>query len=245
MTSTSAAVGTSPAPLGLFSRFIGVITAPKATFQRIVAYPKWFGMLALTTLIVIACTAGPMFTESGRQAALDQQVRQTEAFGFTVNEEMYAQMERNMRFAPYTTAAAVLVFTPIVVVIVGGILFAIFNAAMGGEASFKQLISVVVHSGVISSLGQIFTAPLNLLRGAAGSATNLAVLLPMVDENSFIGRLLGTIDLFIVWYVVVLAIGLAVLYKRRTQPIAISLFAVYAVIAIGVAAVMSSFGGAN
>jgi hypothetical protein len=98
---------------------------------------------------------------------------------------------------------------------------------------------------VISALGQLFTAPLNLLRGAAGSATNLAVLLPMIDETSFLGRLFGAIDLFIIWYVIVLAIGLAVLYKRRTQPIAISLLAVYAVIALGIAAVMSSFGGSN
>ena len=40
------------------------------------------------------------------------------------------------------------------------------------------------------------------------------------------GSLLGTIDLFMVWYVIVLAIGLGVLYKRRTQPIAIALFVV-------------------
>jgi hypothetical protein len=231
--------------MGLLARFVGVITAPRATFQRVVANPRWFGMLVLTTVIVIVCTAGPMFTQSGRTAALDQQVRQTEAFGITVNEEMYAQMERNMRFAPYTTAGAILVFTPVMLLIVTGILFAIFNAAMGGEATFKQLLSVVVHAGVISALGQLFTAPLNLLRGEAGSATNLGVLLPVIDEGSFLGRLLGMIDLFIVWWVIVLAIGLAVLYRRRTQPIAISLFAVYAVIALAIAAAMSSFGGSN
>jgi len=78
-----------------------------------------------------------------------------------------------------------------------------------------------------------------------GSATNLRVLLPMIDEKSFIGRLLGTVDLFLIWWLVVLAIGLAVLYRRRTQPVALSLLAVYAVIALGVAAVMSGFGGGN
>ena len=41
------------------------------------------------------------------------------------------------------------------------------------------------------------------------------------------------IDLFIVWWVIVLAIGLGVLYRRRTQPIAITLFGVYTVIALG------------
>ena len=69
-------------------------------------------------------------------------------------------------------------------------------------------------------------------------------LLPMIDEKSFAGHFLGTIDLFVIWQMVVLAIGLGVLYRRRTQPIATSLLVVYAVIAIVVAFVKSRAGGA-
>ena len=49
-----------------------------------------------------------------------------------------------MKNAPYTTVGAILVFGPIMAVIFTGILFAVFNAALGGEASFKQLFAVVV-----------------------------------------------------------------------------------------------------
>ena len=59
--------------------------------------------------------------------------------------------------------------------------------------------------------GALFTGPLNYFRGSMSSATNLSVVLPMIDEHSFLGRLLGMIDLFMVWWVVVLAIGLACL----------------------------------
>lgn len=245
MTNTSVAGTVAPVPMGLLSRFVGIITSPKATFESVVAHPRWFGMLALTTAIVLVCSAGPLFTEWGRQAALDQQVQVMESFGANVNDEAYAGMERNMRFAPYTTGAGILVMTPVILLLVSGILFAVFNAAMGGNATFKQLITVVVHAGVISALAMLFAAPLNYARGSMSSSTNLAVLLPMLDESSFVAQFLGTIDLFWIWYVVVLAIGLAVLYRRRTQPIAISLFAVYAVVAVGIALVKSSFGGSN
>jgi hypothetical protein len=246
MTDTSAASGATSVPQpGLLSRFIGIITSPKATFQAVVARPRWFGMLALTTVIVAACTALPMFTEWGKQAALDQQVHQMESFGFKVGEEQYARMEQGMRIAPYTTLAGVLIISPIFVLIIAGILFVVFSVAMGGTATFKQLLSVVVHAGAISPLAQLFTAPLNYLQGSMSSKTNLAVMLPMIDEASFLGALLGTVDLFMVWYVVVLAIGLGVLYKRRTQPIAISLFVVYAVIGVCIALIKSSFGGSN
>ncbi len=116
---------------------------------------------------------------------------------------------------------------------------------MGGQATFKQLFAVYVHSNVVAAVGQMFTGPLNYFRGSMSSATNLSVVLPMIDEHSFLGRLLGMIDLFLIWWVVVLAIGLGALYRRRTQPIAIGLFAVYAVIILAAAAVMSAFGRTN
>ena len=51
-------------------------------------------------------------------------------------------------------------------------------------------------------------------------------------------------DVFLIWYIIVLAIGLGVLYRRRTQPIAISLLVFYAVIAVIIAVVKSRAGGA-
>ena len=244
MPSTSVGVAAEAAPKSFVGRFFGIITSPKETFRSVVAHPRWFGMLAVTTLIVALGSAAPMFTEAGKEATLDKQVSQMQSFGMQVNDQMYDQMRQRMRFAPYTTAGFIIVLGPIFAVILTGILFAIFNAALGGEASFKQLFAVWSHAAVISSLGQIFTAPLNLARGAVGSATSLAVLLPMIDEGSFLGRLLGMVDLFVVWWVFVLAIGLGVLYRRRTQSIALGLFSVYAVIAVVVAAIMSRMGGA-
>jgi hypothetical protein len=245
MPTTTAVTGTAPAPQGLLARFIGIITSPKATFEGVVAHPKWLGMFLLTTVIVTFGTVLPMTTEGGKQATLDTQVRQMESFGMTVNDEMYAQMQKRMAYAPYTTSAGIVIGSPLILVIFAGILFAVFNAAMGGTASFKQLIAVCVHAGVVSSAGQLFTGPLNYFRGTMASATNLSVLLPMFQEGSFVGRLAGMVDLFVIWWLIVLAMGLGVLYRRRTQPIAIGLFTVYAVIALAAAAVMSSFGGKN
>jgi hypothetical protein len=71
------------------------------------------------------------------------------------------------------------------------------------------------------------------------SATSLGALLPMLDDQSFIGKLAGMLDIFVVWWLLVIAIGLGVLYRRKTQPIAITLFGIYAVIIIAIAAITS------
>jgi hypothetical protein len=229
--------------MGLVSRFLGVITSPKATFESVVARPNWLGMLALTTVLMAICVALPMTTPEGKEAAFQNQVRQMENFGVEVNDQMYAQMQaRSQSNAGAIGAAVGVLFAgPIMTVIITGILFGVFTM-LGGQASFKQLFAVYVHCGVIGTVNQLFTGPLNYFRGSVSSATNLAVALPMLDEKSFLGRLFGMIDLFWIWGLIVLAIGLATLYRRKTAPIANTLLGIYAVIILCIAGVMSALG---
>jgi hypothetical protein len=70
------------------------------------------------------------------------------------------------------------------------------------------------------------------------------VFLPFLDENTFPARLLGSIDLFLIWWLVNLAIGLGVLYKRRTGPIAVGLLSVYLAIALIIAGIRTALSGA-
>ena len=65
----------------------------------------------------------------------------------------------------------------------------------------------------------------------------------MLEPGSFLARLVGAIDLFIVWQLMVLAIGVAVLYGTRTGPIVTTFYTLYALIAVGIAVVMSRIGG--
>ena len=226
--------------MNLFARFVGIVTAPRATYQNVVAHPRWLGMFLLARVIVAAGAALPLTTDAARQSLVDKQARAMEAWtGSPANDQQYEVLQRQAAFAPYTTALGAFVGGGIIGVIFAGILFAVFNAAMGGEASFKQVFAVVVHASVISALSQLFAGPLNYFRGSVDSPTTLAALLPMLEDDTFAGRLAGAIDIFMIWWVLVLSIGLAVLYRRRTQPIAATLLGVYALIAVGIAAFMS------
>ncbi len=118
-----------------------------------------------------------------------------------------------------------------------------FTAGLGGAGTFKQVLAIVTHSGVINLLQAIFTIPINYARQSMSSATNLGVFLPMLDEGSLPARFLGVIDLFIVWWLLVLAIGMGVLYKRRTAPIFSTFLGIYVAITAVVAIVMRIAGG--
>jgi hypothetical protein len=197
-------------------------------------------MLATVAVALALLIGGFLLTKVGQEAWLDAAMNSP--FSGQVSDQQIQGMEKMAPFIGYITVAYMLVVMPIFMVIISGILYAIFNAAMGGNATFKQVFTVVVHAGPIGVLSQLFTVPLNYFRGTMTSATTLAVLLPMLDDKSFLAKLLGMIDLFLIWQVIVLSMGLAVLYRRRTQPIATALLVVYAIIAVIVAFVRRGAG---
>lgn len=243
MADESEVITRPPAP-SLTSRVVGIITAPRATFEKIVVAPRVGGALALVALTGAITVGGFLATEVGQQAWLDQAVIQQESFGQTVDDNQYAAMQQMQPYAGYFGAAQMLFAVPLMALIMGGILFAIFNAGMGGTATFKQLMSVVAHSTIIWALGYVFTLPLNYAKGTMSSGTSLGVLFPMLDESSFAARFLGAFDLFAIWWVIVLSIGLSVLYRRKTSSIATALLVAYVLIALAIATVFTSMGGA-
>ncbi len=201
-------------------------------------------MLAFVVLVGACSLFTFMSTDVGKQAMLEQQVKGMESFGMKVTDEVYQKLEERSRFAPYTAAAGQLIVLPLLSLVVAGIVLGVFNAVLGGNASFKQVYAVVTHSAVILTVGLLFGLPLAYARETMSGATNLGVFLPFLDDGSFLARFFGAIDLFYVWWMVSLSIGLAVLYKKRTGPVAVNVLGVYVVIALIYAAVRSALSGA-
>jgi len=225
------------------ARVAGVIFSPRATYADVAARPRVLGLLAVVMLVIVAATFTFLSTEVGQQASLDNQVRQMEAFGRGVSDTRYAQMERMAPYARYFALVFQVVSMPIMALVVAGLAYGIFDAGLGGDAAFKQVYAIVVHSGVILVVQALFGLPLAYARESLSGTTNLAVFFPFLDEATFAARTLGAVDLVLVWWLVSLSIGLGVLYRRRTGPIATSLLVVYVVIGLTIAAVKTAFSG--
>jgi hypothetical protein len=242
MTTTDAARPPS-APKSLPARIIGVLTSPADTFRSVAAHPRWFGMLLLGTLVVAGLQFWLLSTEVGQTAMLEQQERQMESFGQPMSDQQYDEFERRLPLMRYFVAGFTVVIGPLITFIIAGLLYAVFNAGLGGDAKFKQVLSIVTHAGVVPMLGAIFATPLNYVRESMTSPTTVSVFFPMLEEGSLAARFLGLIDLFWVWWLVVLSIGLAVLYRRRTQSVLIGLMTMYIVIIAVIALVMRGMAG--
>ena len=243
MTQTPTAESTAPAKR-LPARFAGILFAPRATYASVAAHPTWLGIFLVVFLITATAAVGLLSTEVGRGAVIDQQIASRESFGRPMTQPEIDQMEKFAPYFAYITPAFQALGLGIGCLVVSGIAFAVFSAFMGGDATFKQTFAIVAHSGAVLAAASVFTTPLAYARGSLSGTTNLAVFFPFLDDTSFAARLLGSIDLILIWWMFSVAIGLGVLYRKRTAPIAVTVFAVYAAIAVIIAAIKTASTGA-
>lgn len=245
MTQTDDSGTPSPAARGpgLVSRLAGVLLSPRRTFGNVARQPRWLGALLVIALTMAGASGWLVSTEVGKQALLAQQVSTMESFGVTVSDEMYDQLSQALGNAAYLTAGSVLVFIPIVTLVIAGLLWTVCYVLLGAHVPFRGTYAVVAHTGAVNIVQQLFVVPLNYTRGVMSNPATLAAFFPMLETGTFSQRFLGVIDLFVVWQLMVLAIGVAVLYGKRTGPFAIAFYGLYALIALGIAFVTSRIGG--
>ena len=235
---TSSTEVTQAEPMNLFPRFMGIIFSPTVVYNEVVQRPNWLGMLLVVSIVGAVFIGGFFSTEIGQEAWLDEALSKASSSSGELSDQQIETMEKIQPYVGLIGVGQVLVGGPLVTLILSGLLFVVFNAILGATSTFRQLFSVVVHSGVIGAVQNIFTWPLNYFREVISpSPTSLAAFLPMLDEDSFIYGFAMGIDLFLLWWLIVLAIGLAILYKKKAKSIALSLLIVYGLIVSVFAAV--------
>ncbi len=227
----------------LAARVFGVIRSPRATLAAVASAPRWAGVMVLTFLISSASSAALLQTEVGRLALVDQWERTAAAFGQNVDDRQYAALEDASANGPAYAALSSFVSGPVLTFALAGLLLAVFNAALGGAATYWQVLAIAAHAGVILALRQVIAAPLNYVRETLSSPMTMNVFFSMLDEASPLARFFGIIDLFVVWWLAVLAIGLSVLYGRPARRLLLGLVGAYIALAVLLVIVMALTGG--
>ena len=229
---------------GLAARLVGVLISPRATYAQVVTQPRWLGAMTVVLLVSVGATITFLSTDIGRQALLDQQVRSLESFGQNVSDAQYQRLGQKTSSSASVVAAAELAGLPVAALVVTAIARVAGSRVRDSHVTFSQLFAIVTHSGVILALQHLIVRPLDYAYESLSSPTNVAALLPFVDDATFFARLLGAIDPFMIWWTVSLAIGLSVVYRRRTVPIAAMLFATYFAFAVTLALLKTVLSGA-
>jgi len=225
-----------------------MIRRPRATLTAAVGHQRWLDLALLILVVSAVCSVGFLMTRVGRLAALDQQVRQLESFGATVGDDTYEELRRVVPYRPFISAAVIFIGWPILWLVTARILWWVGNRAaaespLRKRATFAEVLTVVVHASAIFAVRAVVSAPINYARESLGGTTSLGMVMPGFGESTFPARLVGAVDVFAVWWVALIAIGLGILYQTRTLPVARWLFGAYVSGAAALALTQALRGG--
>lgn len=225
----------------LFHLLTGVLFRPRHTMATAVTHPRvatpWLFVMALWLLPAAWLLSTPV----GRQALVDEHVRITEAFVGSVSDAQYATLQQTPPFTSYLTGTRLLLL-PLVTLLVA--------VGLAQTARFQQAtlpwvaaLSVSVQASLVLGIQQAVITPLMFLRESVTNMTNLATVLPSIEDGSLPARLFGSIDMVALWWGALLAFGLSAATGRPARQYAGPMLALYLGVAAFLVVVMVMRGG--
>jgi hypothetical protein len=223
-------------------RIAGVVSRPRATMAELVARPAWMATWLVVLIGWAICGGALLSTAVGRQALVDEQVRVNEAFGATITDAEYAALLTQPPWWVYFTSGGRLLLTPIATVLTAVGVWLV-GRCDGRRATWSQALSIVVHASVVLLLGQLVLTPLHYVRESLTNPLNLAAVLPAMDDGTVPARFFGSLDIFVLWWCGLLAVGLAALTRRTAGRYAVALAGIYMGFAAVITATIAVMGG--
>ena len=227
----------------LLARALAILHSPRTTFEALALAPRALGVIILTFLVTAGCTAIVLETDVGQLALLDHWERMAFTLGQAVDDAQYRAMEDASRHGAAYAALIALVSGPVLTVGLSGLFFALLRAPASNNVTYRQVLAIAGHAGVILALRQVVAAPLTYARETLTRPMTIRPFFTMLDEASPAARFFETIDLFVIWWIVVLAVGMSVLYGRPARRLACVLVGAYVTLSGVVTIVMAVVGG--
>ena len=210
--------------MGFIERLIGLIFYPGKVFESISVNPVILG--PILALILIGIIQVPIMAPYNSQL-IENQIR-------SINPEAtQEQIDQAKEQAGSTVSLvfggiAVVVVVPLFMAIFSGMYWMIFTVIMGKDASFKSVCSVVGHSQLISIIGAVVLVSLTMAQEQTVMSLHLGNLVPFLENDDLIYRVLKRIDVFTGWWLCLLSIGFGILFKMKTISAAIVPFSLWA-----------------
>jgi Yip1 domain len=245
MTEHSEKTAPSSAPaVSAPARIVGTFFSPVSTFESIAARPGFLLPILLWTAASVLVTAFLL-----PRIDFDRMIRSSlEKRGQPVPEErIQSIVERQKRMAPVLYNVIGAVSPALICLLVTLVYWASFKA-FGWDFGFRQGLGATAHAFLPGVLGAFVLLPIIAQRETI-DPTAMGELLRsnlgfLVDKNSSpaLHSLLGSLDLFSLWSLILLSIGYAAaarVSKKASAGVVFTLWALYVLGKAGLAALLS------
>lgn len=201
------------------ARIGAVYLEPRKAFADIVAHPqRWWIPIILIELVSIVFIYS-YSQHVGWERMIRQSIESNSRVQSLPPEQREQAIDRGVKFAGVMGYVGAVLGTPIVMIVVAGVLMLVMNSIMGAQVRFAQSLAIVSYSflpGVISGLLGIAVMylknpedfdirnPIAFNGGAFLSST----------APKWLSALASSVDLFSFWMMALMAVGYAATTKK-------------------------------
>jgi hypothetical protein len=248
----SANVEPEQAPRNLISRLTGVWFSPRETFVEIGRVPR----ALIPTLLLIALVAMSnylLIERYGFENIVKDTINEMVDAGYLPPDKAGEAIQQSM--APAVAAGgkfqicAIPAISILIAMLIMAAFFRILAAIIGAQGSFKQIYSVTAYAFLaVSSVHTAILLISTYLKDPVDLdmhnplASNLGALAPMMvgGLSKFVIRLLSYVDVFVVWRLVILAVGYSAVTRKMKTGVAAGLLAALHIIGAVIVAIIAS-----
>ncbi|WP_054698023.1 YIP1 family protein [Syntrophomonas palmitatica] len=205
--------------MSMGQRFWSIIVSPVKTFKSIgenpqILFPALIMIVLYTLTIVLILPETKEFT---REMLMKNP-------NFT--PEM---LEAGLKSVVITAVIGALLVPPLIW-LVQAVVLVIFNQFSIGQANFKQLYAVSIFAWLPVIIGAIVKSVMVKFMGMKAITsikTSLALVLPSDTNSGYLFNALNSVDLFVVWGLILLSLGGAVVMNKDSKKVGLYIFGLW------------------
>ena len=226
--------------------FINIFTDPIVSFQELKKTNDWkTSFMPLIVLMVLGAVSLLLLKELYYDVQLEQSVKWIENSSQIPDDQkedalksVYESLENPRPFSILIMWLTNVFAGPLRIIMTTLIVLMIVKFFFGESTRYSNLLPYVSFSYLITVLETVIKIPLMINKWSIDVYTGLG-LLDIGEKGTFINNLFAAMDLFSVWRIILIGIGLSVYYKKSAKPFIIAIF-IYWLFQISIFAALGS-----
>ena len=236
-TSISAPPAPEPAaPLSFVQRCAGVFFSPRETFAEIARQPDFIGPLVISIMASVAMTE-TMLTRIGMERIIRMSIERSSRASSMSPEQIEQAVNQGAKVGAVFAHLGGLLGPAVVLLIIAGLGLLILNGIFGAQVKFATVFAVTCYANLVGILGIAMAIAVILFGDPEHfnpqdpTPSNPGFFLNPVETSRSVMALAASFDIFALWFMALLGIGLSEATGRRVKALSIflSYFGLWAV----------------
>lgn len=204
------------------SRVVGVFIEPGETFEDIARKPDLVAPLILLVLVAL-CVTETMLAKIGMERVIMHALTQSGQAAKMDPAQLIQTVHRGAAIAGIFAQISAVLGVPIFLLVVAGFGIVVLRGFFGSEAKFREVFSTTCYAYMPSILGGVmaivvmFFGNPESFNPQSPAPTNLGFFLNPSTTSRVALSLASSLDIIILWFLILLAIGLSRVARGKVK----------------------------